>query len=128
MLTRYLAKELRPRGIPADVVAPGAIETEFVGGLVRANPEVNKRVAEMTALGRADGPDDIGPMIAALLSDDNRWVNGQHIEVSGGMYPPATGELVAAILEDVSPASICYSGNKSMRLSWKSFSGSSSNG
>jgi NAD(P)-dependent dehydrogenase (short-subunit alcohol dehydrogenase family) len=85
VLTRYLAKELGPRGITANVVAPGAIETDFSGGLVRDNPEVNKRVAEMTALGRAGVPDDIGPMIAALLSDDNRWVNGQRIEVSGGM-------------------------------------------
>jgi NAD(P)-dependent dehydrogenase (short-subunit alcohol dehydrogenase family) len=85
VLTRYLAKELGPRGITANVVAPGAIETDFGGGLVRDNPEVNKRVAEMTALGRSGVPDDIGPMIAALLSDDNRWVNGQRIEVSGGM-------------------------------------------
>lgn len=85
VLTRYLAKELGPRGITANVVAPGAIQTDFSGGMVRDNPEVNKRVAEMTALGRAGLPDDIGPMIAALLSDENRWVNGQRIEVSGGM-------------------------------------------
>lgn len=85
VFTRYLAKELGPRGITANVVAPGAIETDFSGGLVRDNPEINKRVAEMTALGRVGVPDDIGPMIAALLSDDNRWVNGQRIEVSGGM-------------------------------------------
>ena len=63
----------------------GAIATDFSGGLVRDNPEVNKRVAEMTALGRARVPEDIGPIIATLLSDDNRWVNGQRIEVSGGM-------------------------------------------
>ena len=85
VLTRYLAKELGPRGIAVNTVAPGAIETDFSGGMVRDNPEVNKRVAEMTALGRAGQPDDIGPMIAALLSDDNRWINGQRIEVSGGM-------------------------------------------
>lgn len=85
VLTRYLAKELGPRGITVNVVAPGAIQTDFSGGMVRDNPEVNKRVAEMTALGRAGVPDDIGPMIAALLSDENRWVNGQRIEVSGGM-------------------------------------------
>jgi NAD(P)-dependent dehydrogenase (short-subunit alcohol dehydrogenase family) len=85
VLTRYLAKELGPRGITANVVAPGAIQTDFSGGMVRDNPEINKRVAEMTALGRAGVPDDIGPMIAALLSDENRWVNGQRIEVSGGM-------------------------------------------
>ncbi len=85
VLTRYLAKELGPRGITANVVAPGAIQTDFSGGMVRDNPEVNKMVANMTALGRAGVPDDIGPMIAALLSDENRWINGQRIEVSGGM-------------------------------------------
>jgi NAD(P)-dependent dehydrogenase (short-subunit alcohol dehydrogenase family) len=85
VLTRYLAKELGPRRITVNVVAPGAIETDFSGGMVRDNPEINKSVAEMTALGRAGVPDDIGPMIAALLSDDNRWVNAQRIEVSGGM-------------------------------------------
>jgi NAD(P)-dependent dehydrogenase (short-subunit alcohol dehydrogenase family) len=67
------------------VVAPGAIQTDFSGGMVRDNPETNKRVAEMTALGCAGVPDDIGPMIAALLADENRWVNAQRIEVSGGM-------------------------------------------
>lgn len=85
VLTRYLAKELGPRRITVNVVAPGAIETDFSGGVVRDNPAVNKDVAERTALGRAGVPDDIGPMIAALLSDENRWVNGQRIEVSGGM-------------------------------------------
>ncbi len=85
VLTRYMARELGPRGITANVVAPGAIETDFSGGMVRDNPELNKRVSEMTALGRVGLPDDIGPMIAALLSDENRWVNGQRIEVSGGM-------------------------------------------
>ena len=85
VLTRYLAKELGPRGITVNVIAPGAIETDFGGGLVRDNIEFNKRVAGMTALGRAGVPDDIGPMIAAFLSDENRWINGQRIEVSGGM-------------------------------------------
>jgi NAD(P)-dependent dehydrogenase (short-subunit alcohol dehydrogenase family) len=85
VLTRYLAKELGPRGIAVNVVAPGAIETDFSGGMVRDNPEVNKQVAAMTALGRVGVPDDIGPMIAALLADENRWINGQRIEVSGGM-------------------------------------------
>jgi NAD(P)-dependent dehydrogenase (short-subunit alcohol dehydrogenase family) len=85
VLTRYLAKELGPRGIAVNAVAPGAIATDFSGGMVRDNPEINRRVAEMTALGRVGQPDDIGPMIAALLSEDNRWINGQRIEVSGGM-------------------------------------------
>jgi len=85
VLTRYMAKELGPRRIAVNVVAPGAIATDFSGGMVRDNPEVNRRVAETTALGRAGVPDDIGPMIASLLSEDNRWVNAQRIEVSGGM-------------------------------------------
>lgn len=59
--------------------------TDFSGGMVRDNPEINKLVADATALGRAGLPDDIGAMIAALLSGDDRWVNGQRIDVSGGM-------------------------------------------
>jgi NAD(P)-dependent dehydrogenase (short-subunit alcohol dehydrogenase family) len=74
ILTRYLAKELGPRKITANVVAPGPIQTDFSGGMVRDNPEINKRVSAMTALGRPGLPDDVGPMIAALLSDENRWV------------------------------------------------------
>ncbi len=85
ILTRYLAKELGARGIAVNAVAPGAIATDFSGGAVRDNTELNKRVAENTALGRVGLPDDIGPMIAALVSDENRWVNAQRIEVSGGM-------------------------------------------
>jgi NAD(P)-dependent dehydrogenase (short-subunit alcohol dehydrogenase family) len=85
VLTRYLAKELGPRRISVNTVAPGAIATDFSGGMVRDNAELNKRVADMTALGRAGLPDDIGPMIASLLSEENRWVNAQRIEVSGGM-------------------------------------------
>jgi len=85
VLTRYLAKELGPRRITVNTIAPGAIATDFSGGMVRDNPEVNKMVAGMTTLGRVGVPDDIGPMIAAFLSDENRWVNGQRIEVSGGM-------------------------------------------
>jgi NAD(P)-dependent dehydrogenase (short-subunit alcohol dehydrogenase family) len=84
-LTKYMALELGPRRIAVNVVAPGAVATDFSGGMVRDNPEVNKMVASHTALGRAGVPDDIGPMIASLLSEDNRWVNGQRIEVSGGM-------------------------------------------
>jgi NAD(P)-dependent dehydrogenase (short-subunit alcohol dehydrogenase family) len=83
-LTKYMAFELAPRRIAVNVVAPGAVATDFSGGMVRDNPEVNKFVAAHTALGRAGVPDDIGPMIASLLSEDNRWVNGQRIEVSGG--------------------------------------------
>ena len=85
IFTRYLAKELGPRRIAVNTVAPGAIATDFSGGVVRDNPDMNKRVADMTALGRAGLPDDIGPLIASLLSEDSRWINAQRIEASGGM-------------------------------------------
>lgn len=85
-LTRYMALELGPRGISANVVAPGAITTDFSGGIVRDNPEVNKALASHTALGRVGGPEDVGPVIASLLSDEFGWVNAQRIEVAGGIH------------------------------------------
>jgi NAD(P)-dependent dehydrogenase (short-subunit alcohol dehydrogenase family) len=85
VLSKHMALELGPRRIAVNVVAPGPVATDFSGGIVRDNPEVNKRIAENTALGRAGVPDDLGPMIASLLSDDNRWVNAQRIEVTGGV-------------------------------------------
>lgn len=85
VFTRYLARELGPRRIAANVVAPGAIETDFGGGAVRDNAELNKQITSITAMGRVGVPDDIGPMIANLLADENRWLTGQRIEVSGGM-------------------------------------------
>lgn len=86
VLTRYMAKELGERRIAVNAVAPGAIETDFGGGMVRDNKEVNSFIASQTALGRVGLPDDIGGMIASLLSEENGWVNGQRIEVSGGIY------------------------------------------
>jgi NAD(P)-dependent dehydrogenase (short-subunit alcohol dehydrogenase family) len=85
VLTRVLANELGSRRIAVNTVAPGPAATDFSGGVVRDNPELNKRLAGMTALGRVGLPDDIGAMIASLLSEDNRWVNAQRIEVSGGL-------------------------------------------
>lgn len=84
VLSVYLAKELGSRGIAVNTVAPGAIETDFLGGAVRDVPDLNHAFAGMTALGRVGVPDDIGPMIANLLTEDNRWINAQRIEVSGG--------------------------------------------
>lgn len=84
VLTVYMARELGSRGITANTIAPGAIETDFLGGAVRDMPDLNRQFAEMTALGRVGVPDDIGPMVASLLGEENRWVNGQRIEVSGG--------------------------------------------
>jgi NAD(P)-dependent dehydrogenase (short-subunit alcohol dehydrogenase family) len=86
VLTRYLAKELGSRQIAVNTVAPGAIATDFDGGASRDNPEINKYLASQTALGRVGVPDDIGGAISALLSEDNHWINGQRIEVSGGMF------------------------------------------
>jgi NAD(P)-dependent dehydrogenase (short-subunit alcohol dehydrogenase family) len=85
IFTRYLAHDLGPRNINVNTVAPGAIQTDFSGGVVRDNPAVNKIVANMTALGRPGLPEDIGQMVASLLSDANHWINAQRIEVSGGM-------------------------------------------
>ncbi len=84
--TRYLAKELGARGIAVNTLAPGAIETDFGGGAVRDNADLNNFVASVTALGRVGMPDDIGGAVAALLSDGSRWVNAQRIEASGGMF------------------------------------------
>lgn len=86
VLTRYQAKELGRRGIAVNAVAPGAIETDFGGGAVRDNKDLNAFVASQTALGRVGLPDDIGGVVASLLSPENRWINAQRIEASGGMF------------------------------------------
>lgn len=86
VLTKYLAKELGARGIAVNVVAPGAIETDFGGGAVRDNKDMNAFLASQTALGRVGLPEDIGGVIASLLAEENRWINAQRIEASGGMF------------------------------------------
>ncbi|WP_456867382.1 SDR family NAD(P)-dependent oxidoreductase [Galbibacter sp. BG1] len=85
VFTRYLAKELGEKGIAANIVAPGAIETDFGGGRVRDNKEINNHIAGITALGRVGLPQDIGGVVAFLCTEEARWINGQRIEVSGGM-------------------------------------------
>ncbi len=86
VLSRYMAKELGPRGIAVNVVAPGAIATDFGGGMIRDDAQVNAMIASQTALGRVGLPDDIGGVIATLLSPENGWINAQRIEASGGMF------------------------------------------
>ncbi|MFJ2465397.1 SDR family NAD(P)-dependent oxidoreductase [Pseudomonas sp. NPDC087615] len=86
VLTRYQAKELGARQIGVNILAPGAIETDFGGGAVRDNSAVNAMVASNTALGRAGQPDDIGGALALLLSPGGQWINGQRVEASGGMF------------------------------------------
>ena len=86
VLTVYQAKELGSRGIRVNIVAPGAIATDFGGGAVRDNPQLAQAIASQTALGRVGQPDDIGQAIAAILSEETGWINAQRIEVSGGMF------------------------------------------
>jgi len=86
VLTRYQAKELGSRGISVNILAPGAIETDFGGGVVRDNKQVNDFIASQTALGRVGLPEDIGKAVTMLLSDEAGWINGQRIEASGGMF------------------------------------------
>ena len=86
VLTRYLAKELGPRGISVNTLAPGAIATDFGGGVVRDNEAMNKGIASQTALGRVGLPDDIGAAVSMLLSPESKWMTGQRIEASGGMF------------------------------------------
>jgi NAD(P)-dependent dehydrogenase (short-subunit alcohol dehydrogenase family) len=86
VLTRYLAKELSERRIAVNTLAPGAIETDFGGGVVRDNADVNAQIASQTALGRVGLPDDIGGAVAMLLSKESGWINGQRIEAAGGIF------------------------------------------
>jgi NAD(P)-dependent dehydrogenase (short-subunit alcohol dehydrogenase family) len=86
VFTKYIAKELAPRGIRANLVAPGAIETDFTKSAFDANPQIKEMIAAQTALGRIGVPDDIGGVVAFMCSEEARWVNGQRLEVSGGIF------------------------------------------
>lgn len=85
VLTRYMAKELGAKGIRANVVAPGPIETDFNSAAIRNNPEMKARLSSLTPLGRVGNAEDIGGVVAFLCTEEARWVNGQRIEVSGGI-------------------------------------------
>lgn len=85
VLTKYLAKELGPKGIRANVIAPGPVETDFNNAAIRSNPQMKERLAALSPLGRVGAADDIGGVVAFLCSDAARWINGQRIEVSGGI-------------------------------------------
>ena len=84
--TSYIAKEMGSRGITANIVAPGAIETDFTKAAFDANPQIREMIASQTAMGRVGVPDDIGGVVTFLCSEDGRWVNGQRIEASGGIF------------------------------------------
>ncbi len=85
VFTKYIAREIGARGITVNVVAPGAIETDFNNAAIRNNPQVKTRIASITALGRVGIAEDIGGVVAFLCTEDARWITGQRIEVSGGM-------------------------------------------
>ena len=85
VFTKYLAKELGSKGIRANVVAPGAIETDFNNAVIRNNPQIKNIISSLTPLGRVGAANDIGGVVAFLCTDDSYWINGQRIEVSGGI-------------------------------------------
>ncbi|HVF95959.1 MAG TPA: SDR family oxidoreductase [Flavisolibacter sp.] len=85
VLTKYMAKELGTKGIRANIVAPGPIETDFNNAGIRSNPQMKERLASLSPLGRVGAAEDIGGVVAFLCTDDARWINGQRIEVSGGI-------------------------------------------
>ena len=84
VFSRYVAKEYGPRGIRANTVAPGGIETDFAGAIIRNTPALQEYIKTETALGRVGMPDDIGSVVAFLCSKDSKWVSGQRLEVTGG--------------------------------------------
>jgi NAD(P)-dependent dehydrogenase (short-subunit alcohol dehydrogenase family) len=84
-LTKYLAKELGSKGITANVLAPGPVETDFNNAAIRSNPVLKERLSSLSPLGRVGVADDIGPVVAFLCSPEAGWINGQRLEVSGGI-------------------------------------------
>jgi NAD(P)-dependent dehydrogenase (short-subunit alcohol dehydrogenase family) len=85
VFTKYLAKELGAKGIGANVVAPGPVETDFNKAAIRSNPEMKNRLSSLSPFGRVGNADDIGSVVAFLCTEDAKWINGQRIEVSGGI-------------------------------------------
>ncbi|MBG9378430.1 SDR family oxidoreductase [Panacibacter sp. DH6] len=85
ILTKYLARELGPKGITANIVAPGPVETDFNNATIRNNPQLKERLAGLSPLNRVGSANDIGGVVAFLCTEDARWINGQRIEVSGGI-------------------------------------------
>jgi NAD(P)-dependent dehydrogenase (short-subunit alcohol dehydrogenase family) len=85
VFTKYLAKELGAKGIGANIVAPGPIETDFNNAAIRSNPQMKERLSSLSPLGRVGNATDIGGVVAFLCTDEARWINGQRIEVSGGI-------------------------------------------
>ena len=85
ILTKYLAKELGSRGIRSNIVAPGPVETDFNNAAIKNNPQFKTMLGNMSPLGRVGAADDLGGVISFLCSDDAKWINGQRIEVSGGI-------------------------------------------
>ena len=85
VFTKYLAKELGPKGIGANVVAPGPIETDFNNAAIRSNPQMKERLSALSPLGRVGNAGDIGGVVAFLCTEEAAWINGQRIEVSGGI-------------------------------------------
>lgn len=85
VLTRYMAKELGAKGITVNIVAPGPIETDFNNGLIRSNPQLKERLSSLSPLNRVGTAEDIGPVVAFMCTSDAGWINGQRIEVAGGI-------------------------------------------
>jgi NAD(P)-dependent dehydrogenase (short-subunit alcohol dehydrogenase family) len=85
IFTKYIAKEFGGRGIRANIIAPGPVETDFNNAAIRSNPQMKSFLGSQTALGRVGQADDIGSVVAFLCTDDAKWINGQRIEASGGI-------------------------------------------